>query len=93
MNSTLFARSICVALLRLRLRDIPLTRHEGGKNGNFNREGYIGWRRDAIGVLSTLSEDSFLASFADRSVSHKTKPSGHVPTQSETHSTDLPPCE
>jgi hypothetical protein len=41
MNSTLFARSICVALLRLRLRDIPLTRLEGGKNGNFNREGYI----------------------------------------------------
>jgi hypothetical protein len=41
MNSTLFARSICVALLRLRLRDIPLTRLEGGKNGNLNREGYI----------------------------------------------------
>jgi hypothetical protein len=31
MNSTLFARSICIALLRLRLRDIPLTELEVDK--------------------------------------------------------------
>ena len=35
MNSTLFARSICVDLLRLRLRDIPLTRLQGGKKRKF----------------------------------------------------------